>query len=278
MSDRRAGLSAEAVGQTRIALASIRRQHEDFMRRAMAVPPSIASDLAFKTTAGRDLAWKTLHRLVPGQPIMETNRAAIYRLVRPRVQPLSDPTMTHDGVEVAALCYGLSRGHAVIEDAPHGLFVTFHALGRAYERTNPHVVDMRALVIEAHDNLLNAPNEIFNTAHQEKSWALPAGSGAFLCHINVVSYHSTDTIVFLRANTFVSHDMLDEAQENQVRACLYPTEGARLRNGLLLPQHLRSAVLPIGGFVALPRDSTITLSASRVRSKANQFQESAITV
>ena len=188
----------------------------------------------------------------------------IFRFARIIKQPLDDGR-THDGIELAFLCVGLSRGLAVVIDRPAALHISWHAAGRLLER-NGLGTDILTTVIEAHDLLFAAPFAAFDTIHDNKIWSLPAAGGCFVADVHVVDTHDhADTMPFIRGRTYLSGDMLAPWQQAQCAAIRFRDNGPTLGSGLLMPMQLRAAAIPANGRVWLPKGTTKTFIPSRLR-------------
>lgn len=258
------GICAEANGLVRQHLAVIEAEHQRFIKAATALPPKLYGDLARGTTATRNRAAAQIRARLGVVPWLETNRAVVYRFARIRRQPLDDGK-THDGIELAWLCVGLSRGLAVVLDNPANLFVSWHACGRLLER-NGFTTDILATVIDAHDLLLAGPFNAFDTVHDAKIWAIPAAGGCFVTDIHVVQTHDkADSAIFTRGRTYLSDDMMQPYQRAQCAAIRFRDDGPTLGTGLFRPPQLRAAAVPTEGRVWLPRGSTEAFTPSRLR-------------
>lgn len=241
----------EAIGQVRLALADMKTRHDRLIKSAAKVPGSVYSGLAFKSGTGRDRALQKLSQMMPA-PFQTYEHNMVWRSLRPRSSPLTD--LAQDGVEVVALVAGRSRGEAVMTDAGWGLFLTYHALGRYWERTDQRPVSFRTTVEEAHSNLLSAPYDTFRTAHSgRKDWMLPAGDGAFACDVRVVRNSLGDSVVVFRARTWLSSDMLLPHQRAMCAAIMFQGENLHpLGTGVLLPPQRRALSVINDGWCQLP--------------------------
>lgn len=259
-----AGICAEANGLVRQQFAAVEAEHQRFIKAANALTPKLYGDLARGTTNTRNRAAAQIRAVLGVEPWLETNRAMIFRFARIIKQPLDDGR-THDGVELAFLCVGLSRGLAVVIDRPAALHVSWHAAGRLLERQGSHT-DILATVIGCHDLLFAAPFAAFDTIHDNKIWSLPAAGGCFVADVHVVDTHDhADTMPFIRGRTYLSSDMLAPWQQAQCAAIRFRDDGPTLGTGLLMPMQLRAAAIPENGRVWLPRGRTEIPIPSRLR-------------
>ena len=251
----------EAIGQVRVALAAMGLNHQRLMQAASKVPSGVCAGLAVKTGGGKVRAEQRLAAAMPVSPYARYHRAWVWRTLRPRASPLSDEQ--HDGVEVAALVAGLSRGQAVMRDASWSFFVTLHALARLYERsaTRP---DFEAAVTAAHDALLTAPADTFAAARtlETRDWTIPCLDGGFRCDVRVVADTFGDCFPMIRARTWMDSSQLCPAWRAQIAAIQFQGQNTNpLGQGLMIPPQLRGYAPAENGVTRL------LLSAPQIKPK-----------
>ena len=244
-------VGAEATGLVRVALAAIAKRHAHVIRCCSRVTSGMVADFAYKTGLGRARARSKIERIMPIKPLVTFDATLVYRTLRVIECPLAD--LTQDGVEVMAIVAGASRTGASISDACWGFWASRHSLGKLVGRAG-HSVDVKAVIEEAHNNLLGAPFDTWETAHRARDWAVPAANGAFLCDILTAPDATGDTLVVIRARTWVENNQLGPDQEAMVAAIKF--QGVNLHplgRGILLPPQQRPIAIAVDGFAKLPR-------------------------
>ena len=247
----------EAVGQTRLAIRQMRADYDRFFSAFQAVPSKMVLDFTMKGTVGRLRARQRILDQVRRKPFLETERGLLWRLLYPRTDPLN-PSSTRVGVEVLGVFIGLSRGEPVSDAVPIGLWMSAHVLHRAHARTLGRA-DLAQVVLSTHDGLLNSPASIFETIRDyEGAWCFPCMDDAVVARLRIVPQQGRDgdCVVVASAGTFLNRDLIGADQEAQRAACLYPHEGPKMRDGLMLPSVFRSPAFAVDGRVNLPLNAT----------------------
>ena len=266
-------MSAEATGQVRLARAAIDAKHRSVIRAFGCLPESVGFGIGYKRNAGFQRALDRLLSAMPIPPYAIYDRVVVYRTLRCTHAPLANDN--HDFVEVAALAIGAPDGMPTHRDAPWGLLVSSHAMGRLWERAHPHLqdpsVDFASAILGAHDTLLECPYEVFAAARngEDARWILPvpAADGGFLCKVSLVTHqYDGDTIPIIQALTFLSTSQFYPDQDAQAAAARFRPSVNPIGKGVMLPPQLRAhAPRDENGMASLPITSKLAGPRKNVR-------------
>jgi hypothetical protein len=242
-------ISAEAKGQLRIWATKAERRSEAI--RIAAESAAVAEDVydwicrrGVRRHAARTRLNQRLSRLGV-QSIRREGDALLWRFVEWRDQSLYlDPVEGSELQGGALLRYLVCGGHGdALTSGLWALEVSQHTLGRALQRNRG--VDLDALLINAHDNVLSLDAAIvqrhrdaMQTGDPHPQFRVPASSGVLACEFVLGIDREGEESLHVRARNWLHLDQLSELQAAQIAPAGLP--GGRLGDLFLRPAPLRA--------------------------------------